>query len=307
MINILRAKQLYMTFLMGMILMTLYSQHESPETYRLFYLGGQSNMDGYGYVSELPDSLNKTFPQVCIFHGKSVGDNMEGGGIGSWQELQPGHGYGFSCDSIQNDYSNRFGVELSFAARIQALYPNEKIAIIKYSHGGTSIDSLASRSGTWDPDFTGMNQYDIFLATVRIALNNPDVNGDGVEDILIPQGIIWMQGESDADHSEEVAEHYFFQLKRLMMLQRAAFHNNDLPVVIGKISDSHNNKIGKVWDYLELVQYGQEKFVKQDKHAVIVRSTQNYNYSDPWHYDSKGYIDLGARFAEAVKKLYPED
>jgi hypothetical protein len=28
-----------------------------------------------------------------------------------------------------------------------------------------------------------------------------------------------------------------------------------------------------------------------------------YNYSDPYHYDSKGYIDLGIKFAEAVYRL----
>lgn len=54
----------------------------------------------------------------------------------------------------------------------------------------------------------------------------------------------------------------------------------------------------------ELVQYAQEKFVRDDKNAAIVRSTQKYNYgNDPWHYDSAGYIDLGKNFAEEVFRL----
>jgi hypothetical protein len=34
-----------------------------------------------------------------------------------------------------------------------------------------------------------------------------------------------------------------------------------------------------------------------------VRSTAKYAYSDPWHYDSAGYIDLGKRFAEEMSKI----
>jgi hypothetical protein len=60
-----------------------------------------------------------------------------------------------------------------------------------------------------------------------------------------------------------------------MDLMRACLHTDDLPVVIGKISDSHNDEDGKVWDYGELVQYAQEKYSKEDKNAAIVRSTRN--------------------------------
>jgi hypothetical protein len=30
----------------------------------VFYLGGQSNMEGFGYVKNLPDSLNKKMKNV---------------------------------------------------------------------------------------------------------------------------------------------------------------------------------------------------------------------------------------------------
>jgi len=90
----------------------------------------------------------------------------------------------------------------------------------------------------------------------------------------------------------------------LMDLIRAALRVDDLPVVIGKISDSWNDKDdGKVWDHGELVQYAQEKFVRTDENAAIIRMTRYYKYSDPWHYDSEGYIDFGQRFADAVYKL----
>ena len=78
---------------------------------------------------------------------------------------------------------------------------------------------------------------------------------------------------------------------------------DDVPVVIGKISDSGNNDKGKVWDYGELVQHAQEKYAKTDPYASIVRSTKHYKYSDRWHYDSDGYIDLGKEFAKAIYEL----
>jgi len=265
-------------------------------------------MDGYGYNSKLPDSLSKTFEDVYIFHGNPVGDNKENGGIGNWAKLMPGHGTGFSSNLTNNHYSDRFGVELSFASKLKHLYPNHKIAIIKYSRGGTSLDSIAgSFAGSWDPDFSGVNQYDYFLSTVKNALKIMDINNDGKEDTLLPKGIIWMQGESDAAHTEKVAEDYYFNLKRMMLLQRAALHNNKLPIVIGKISDSRSGENGKTWHFLELVQYAQEKFAQNDKKASVVRTTEKYKYSDPWHYDSFGFIDLGKQFAKAIKLLDYED
>ncbi|MNR33377.1 hypothetical protein D3C85_1510470 [compost metagenome] len=117
---------------------------------------------------------------------------------------------------------------------------------------------------------------------------------------MIPSGIIWMQGESDADKTEQIANQYGANLKRLMELMRAAFRNNDLPIVIGKISDSGNDTDGKVWGFGELVQYCQEKFAATQSNVTIIRTTSNYKYSDKYHYDNEGYIDLGKQFANAI-------
>ncbi len=284
-----------------------FCQQIEKDTILVFYLGGQSNMDGHGYNSDLPDSLKTKFTNVWIYHGNPASDENIHGGWGKWAILQPGHGVGFSSDGINNNLSDRFGIELSFAKTIQELYPNEKIALIKYSRGGTSIDSLAAGMfGSWDVDYVGsngINQYDHFLATLKGAFSTNDIDSNGREDYLIPYGIIWMQGESDASYTEEIANNYYGNVKRLMDLIRASLHTDDLPVVLGKISDAFTDQDGKVWDYGELVQYAQEKYATLDGNAAIVRSTRFYKYSDPWHYDSNGYIDLGIKFAEAVYLL----
>ncbi|MEO9476204.1 MAG: sialate O-acetylesterase [Cyclobacteriaceae bacterium] len=273
------------------------------DSIRVFYLGGQSNMDGFGYNIDLPDDLIE-LDDAYIFHGNSANDG-EVGGLGVWAELKPGHGKGHQSTADGNQLSDRFGVELSFAATIQKQYPGEKIALIKYSKGGTSIDTLGNPlRGTWDPHLRSKtNQYDHFLATLRNAFANTDIDNDGVEEILIPSGIIWMQGESDAV-TVKMASRYLDHLKELMTLFRAALRDDDLPVVIGKISDSwHERYNGKVWKYGELIQHAQEEFVRTDKKAAIVRQTRYYKYSDPWHYTSDGYIDLGERFASKLFAL----
>ena len=281
------------------------------KVYKLYYLGGQSNMDGYGRVNELPGELNRPVQGVMIFHGNTSPDGTAQDGRGVWTPLRPGHGAGFRSDGKANVYADRFGVELTFARTLRKLNPEANIALIKYSRGGTSIDaSAAGTFGCWEPDFrggkgvgSGVNQYDHFLATIRHALAVRDIDGDGEDDTLIPAGILWMQGESDAAHGEAVARRYEANLKRLMDLLRAALRTDDLPVVIGRISDSGQDGDGKVWDHGETVRAAQAAFVDRDGNAALVKSTDGYAYSDRWHYDTAGFIDLGRQFATAMAEL----
>jgi hypothetical protein len=278
------------------------------DTLRVYFLGGQSNMDGYGLVSDLPESLQDSLGGVWMYHGNPALDNAaKADGRGLWSQLAPGHGVGFSTDGTTNSYSDRFGLELTFSTRMRELLPDQPFVLIKYSRGGTSIDSAAAGDfGSWDPDFigaTGVNQYDHALATIESALAAGDVNGDGRADRLVPAGILWMQGESDAVFSAEIALRYSANLKRLMDLLRAAFRTDDLPVVIGRIADSGQDSDGRVWDHGDIVRGLQAGFVETDACARLVTSTDNYDFSDPWHYDSAGYLDLGRRFADAMADM----
>lgn len=281
-------------------------QTKITNTFQLFFLGGQSNMEGHGLNAELPDSLKDFSDDLLIFNGNPAPDENASGGLGKWTVLTPGHGAGFTSDGKDNHLAHKFGPELSLAKRLKELYPDQKFAFIKYARGGSSIDRNAAREyGSWDIDYEGVkgvNQFDHYLSALRDALKSQDINNDGIADELIPRGIIWMQGESDAV-AEQSAINYQANLTRLMDLIRISFRVDDLPVVIGKISDSGQSENGKVWPFGELVQHAQEQFVKSDRNATIVRTTQRYSYSDPWHYDSEGYIGLGRDFADAFFRL----
>jgi len=290
---------------------TIFNPVEAKD-YHLVYLGGQSNMDGYGSVNELPKEMarEKAIKQTWIFHGNEGLDGQPPDGRGKWSRLQPGHGRRFTTDGKKHKYSDRFGIELTLARRLKELYPQRNFAFIKYSRGGTSIDHeapAAKRFGCWEPNWQGgegkgkgINQYDHFLATVANAKAVADIDGDRRPDRLIPMGILWMQGESDATGTAEIAREYSANLKRLMKRIRAAFDAEKMPIVIGRITD------WEVWTHGEIVRAEQARFVKEDIAAGLVTSTDAYGNSDPWHYDTAGYLDLGKQFADGLARVENE-
>lgn len=289
--------------------------HAHADTYYLYFLGGQSNMDGYGFVSELPETLTGEVGGVRIFLGQITSDLQPATGTGVWTALTPGFGAGSRTDGERVTPSNRFGPELTFAQHLRELRPNEKIAIIKYAKGGSSIDDRAADWGTWDPHDTrgegstqGVNQYDHALATIASATRTQDIDGDGEPDTLIPAGILWMQGETDGTNPD-TANDYERNLRELMELLRAALRMDDLPVVIGRISDSHQGQgtDGRVWEFGDTVRAAQEKIADDDEHTALVATTDEYGYSDAAHYDTAGYIDLGNQFAEKINELRAKD
>ncbi len=274
--------------------------------YRLYFLGGQSNMDGYGWNRDLPKEAQGTVDGVRIFAGVSVADGESGGGAGAWTALQPGLGTWFGFSDGEYKLSDRFGPELSFGQRLRELDPDRPVALIKFSRGGTALQDGASGYGNWAPDFDGINQYDNALAAIRNALAVTDIDSDGSPDTFRPAGIIWMQGEADAYHSREAADAYQANLKRLMDLLRAALRVDDLPVVIGMISDSGREPDGRVMDYSDTVKQAQFDFVAGDDCAALVRVTESLEYpeDDAWHYNSDGYLKMGSAFADAVSRLH---
>lgn len=273
--------------------------------YHVYFLGGQSNMDGYGWNEELPAENAGPVNGVNIFHGRQRFDDEPVGGDGLWAELQPGHGTGFTSDGASNSYSERFGPELSFGSELKRLYPERRIALVKYSLGGTALHEGTPAYGTWAPDYRDINQYDHALATIVNATAVSDIDGDGEPDTLIPAGIVWMQGEADAYQSYDAALAYEANLKRMMDLLRAAWRTDDLPVVIGRITDSGRAEDGNVMDHIKIVQEAQRRFVDKDSCAAYstITDEQSYPADDDWHYDSPAYLAMGIDFARQLNSL----
>jgi hypothetical protein len=292
--------------LVGLALLAAACSAPEPTTYDLYFLGGQSNMEGFGFNDQLPAGVAAQSRDVMIFAGQMALDNEAHGGEGSWQPLEPGFGTGFRTDGETNQLSDRFGPELFFGLTMAERQPGRKIAIIKYALGGSGLADGVGY-GNWHPDFStgsGINQYDHALKTLRGALAHADIDGDGAPDQLVASGIVWMQGEADAYDSQAAANAYRANIDRLMDLLRAAMRVDDLPVVVGKITDSGMADDGSVMDYIEFVQQAQQDFVDDDGCASYVTVTDDLSYlDDGWHYDSEGFIRLGTAFAEAMIEL----
>jgi hypothetical protein len=275
--------------------------------WRVYFLGGQSNMEGFGFVADLPADQRGPIPGVMIFDGRMVPDNEAGGGVGVWAPLAPGHGTGFATDGRENRLSDRFGPELAFGRRRAELSPGERIAIIKYARGGSALAAGVSGYGSWEPDYAEgnqRNQYDNALSAIAAALAVDDIDGDGVRDRLQPAGIVWMQGEADAYDNAAAAHAYEANLRRMMDLLRAALRQDDLPVVIGRIRDSGQDADGLLMDYSAQVRAAQSAWTTADRCAALVTASDDFGFlPDGWHYQSADYLTLGNTFAQAMHVL----
>ena len=54
------------------------STDSETHVYRLYFLGGQSNMVGYGKVEELPPDLRREVDRVMIFEGRAANSQFNG-------------------------------------------------------------------------------------------------------------------------------------------------------------------------------------------------------------------------------------
>lgn len=299
-----RMSALVQSVLLGLVI-TIPAAAQTGTEYRLYYLGGQSNMEGFGYNDQLSEQYARVSDRVMIYTGLSAPDEDPDGGVGRWARLQPGNGLGYHTDGTTVTHSERFGPELTFGHRLVALDPNARIAIVKFARGGSPLYVHAAGYGTWSPEVPGANQYDFALRAIHGSRAVLDIDGDGVRDRLTPAGIVWMQGEADAVDSAEAAAAYESNLRRMMDLFRAALGTDDLPVVIGQITDSGMADDGTVMDWATEVRGAQRRYTDSDECAVLVTDTNDFEYppDDAWHYTTDGYERLGIAFADAIVEL----
>ena len=248
---------------------------------------------------------------VRIFHGNTSPDNTPIDGQGIWSALKEGHGKDFTSDGFSNSYSSQFGPEVTLGIELQKLFPNDHIAIIKYARGGTSIDHRAARKfGCWQVDFnkgtgphSSINQFDHFKATVKNAMAVKDIDGDGEADTLIPSGVFWLQGESDASTTITVAKAYKDHLKILMTAMRKTFKDDKLPIVIGRMTDRYLGQEKPVWRHGKIVRQLQAEYCEEDKNAILLTANDSYPYIRRSHYDTEAFISLGKDFVASFKEL----
>lgn len=248
------------------------------ETYDVYLLAGQSNMDGRGLVSDLTKRRARSVEDAIIFY-RSVPRTSHG-----WQKLAPG----FSVPpKYKGEFpSTTFGPELAFARSMLDAKPDRKLALIKGSKGGTSLRA------DWKPGVRGDEgsqgpRYRDFIETIRMATSQLRSRGDQ----FAIRGMLWHQGESD---SKSKTATYRRRLEELIVRVREDIAVPELPVVVGEVFN--NGKRDSVRTAIQEVAAGSE--------TVGLASSDGTITSDPGtHFDANSQWLMGERFAQAMSGL----
>jgi len=242
---------------------------------KVFLLGGQSNMNGWTPLSEIPNELKHEYPEVIIWADGEVASNLSR----RWINLIPGLGKSESY----------LGPELTFGSELAEYFPNEKIALLKCAWAGTDLVTQ------WRPPSSGKTTgylYENFVKSIHDGLAALPVGSE-----YEIAGMIWMQGEYDAILTKAVADEYEYNLTNLINDLRSEFKVPQMPFVIGQISEA------RAWDaFGSTIRKAQLDVSKKVSNSSMI-ITADFGLTDPAHYNGDGQIKLGQRFATSLYNL----
>ncbi|HEX7414561.1 MAG TPA: sialate O-acetylesterase, partial [Bacteroidia bacterium] len=232
---------------------------------------GQSNMSGTTnpLVSQLPTSLLDSVPNVLI----------------KVDEHKVNYNWGPLCPGLGATASN-FGPEITFG-RDALDYFGCKIAIIKFSFGGTTLNEdwrPPSSAGTVGWLYSGL------INDVTACLAHLDSSYE-----VHLMGMCWMQGETDAlDNAKAV--NYQINLINFIHDIRTALNFPKMPFCIGMIDSSAG------WTYNTAVRQGEINVAKSID-GVSIFDTHGLE-TDGVHYSTQGQIELGHFFFRYLDGSY---
>ncbi|WP_439624336.1 sialate O-acetylesterase [Gemmata sp.] len=248
---------------------------------QVFLVAGQSNCDGRGPASGLTGPLAKwAKPQddVSITYScsKLRGPVLTSGGF---KPLQPGWSVAPGKNRPTELPSGTFGPEVSFGRSMADRMKDKKVALIKYTEGGTSL------AKDWNPEVKD-RLYAAFLDFTRRSLKELKDKGHTVT----VRGVIWHQGESDAGLT---AEEYEKQLTSFIARVRTDLELPDLPFGIGEVYDDGKR---------DAVRAAQKATAGKVKLAYFVPADGLKTFDKGTHFDAASQIELGERFAAGMAK-----
>lgn len=239
---------------------------QKPEI-KVFLLAGQSNMCGAGNIFNLPPDLLFPETEVLAYYDGQIAYPQ----------------YARMMKKLNGHLGIGFGPELTFGLDMENYFPSDKIALIKWAYGATSLYD------DWNPSKTD-NCYSKFKDTVISQIAELSKTYTPVI-----RGMLWMQGESDALNASQ-AEAYETNLRSFISTVKTEFSCPDLKFVIGRISDS------TAWTYRDTVRKAQAKIADETANTKMI-DTDDLSRWDLFHYDNDGLYTLGHRYAVAMNEL----
>ena len=235
---------------------------------QVYLLAGQSNMDGYAYVSGLPPALQLPDARVPLYWS----------GWGAFRPVQP------------SSYGGPFfvGPEVPFGHALADA--GVDVVLVKHAVGGTDLAGFWYPGATPDAPDAGPG-FAVLADTLAAAAVELDAGGRPWQ----WAGFVWMQGESDA-LDVAMASAYEANLTRLVASVRVLTDAPALPVAVGLISRE------SFWTYADTVRTAQQDVADADPHVVTVETDDlPRNTLDLAHYDGPSNRVLGQRFARALR------
>lgn len=260
----------------------------------LYIVAGQSNAVGFdARPSELPEDPHDAEVMFWWRTGDPPPDQHDSTGGGMWTTLrpQPLGNPKLPRDSKQRQYGNfaqpegGFGPEIGFARALLAANPDSRIAVVKVAFSGTGI------ARDWDPRSGGESGacYRALVAEVKEA--RAAAAAKGIH--LRPRALLWVQGESDAN--AEDAPRYSGRLGRLATAFREDIAAPELKVLVAvneKFQAGDNPHIAAIIAAQKEAAAGDPRLIRIDASAATV--------ANQYHFDTRGTLDLGRWFAEAL-------
>ncbi len=247
--------------------------------YDVYLIGGQSNADGRGAVSDLTNGLaawQSPQPDVRIYYANPINhDPLNPTYNTGWNGLAPGFSVppGFSGALP----STKFGPELSFARTLADSAPSGHLALIKVTQGGTSLSS------DWNPASGYM--YATFTNITRTALLA--LTNEGARYTL--RGLIWHQGESDGSSTTEA---YQSMLTNFILAVRRDLGVTNLPVVVGELATNRSITVRQAqFNVGEIMPY--VGFASSSHLATLA--------ADDPHFTAASQLTMGQRMAAALE------
>lgn len=237
----------------------------AEEKTNLFLLVGQSNMSGRGSLDEIK---NDTTNQMAVYMYSNSGE---------WkQAVEPVDDATGQVDPVSADINAGYSSSLSFGVALSN-YTSKTIGLIPCAKGGSTI-------ADWKPGTSRNTLYGSCLARAHEAQKYGTV-----------RGILFYQGESDAA-TESLVDSYSAKFQKIVAALRRDFNNPSLPVVFAQIGKNPNDPRFPCWDNVKHMQEN----IKIPNVCMI--KTDDLP-AKGLHLTSKGYVELGKRFAEAMNVL----
>ena len=262
---------------------------------RIIILAGQSNAEG---ISQNEYLKKNTTPEQY----QAYENGFENVYINRYDTFQNESGGFVKCkigQGVTNDY---FGPELGLAEKLNELYPDETIFIIKYAWGGTDLHNLwrsPSSGGETGQLYTGFIQY-VQQSIQYLELKNYDVT---------IEAMCWMQGESDSI-DEAYGLEYESNLTNFISDIRSELGNyasqDGIAFVDAYISESI------FWTHYQTVNAAKQAVANNSllntvidtiSHGLTV-TKEPETEPDLAHYDSLSEIKLGHLFAEECARFF---